>query len=234
MVSTTVYGTAAELRSQIDLDSASDDALLLVLLGAASRAIDNFCNRAEDGFTAPAAGTARIYPGSGRGVQWIDECVAISAVAAKTSPTAATYTAWVAGDWIAATGDPKRPDFNRTPYRFLVLDPGGDQAWFPSGRWSYTPGFRPTESEIQDQLPYAVPTVQVTARWGYAATTPDPIKQATITMAARMYKRGGSGWADTLANADMGQLLYRAALDPDVKMLLQMGRYVRPAIGISQ
>lgn len=227
------YASVAELEAQIDLQNptAATNALLLALLTSASDSIDQYCNR-PDGFRALVTATARIYPGSGTGVQWIDECMEVTAVAAKLSPDDATYTPWTSLDWLAATGDPKHPSFNRYPLRFLILNPRGAQGWFPSGTYSWVPGFRPTEPELRDALPFAVPTVQVTARWGYADVNLSTIKQATIIQASRWYKRGQSGWADSLQNADFGTLSFIKELDPDVQYLLKLGRYIKPAIGV--
>ena len=74
-------------------------------------------------------------------------------------------------------------------------------------------------------------TVKVTAKWGYATSVPSTIKTATMMQAARWYKRFQSAMADVVADAALGTLLYRQELDPDVKMLLVAGRYVKMAIG---
>ena len=49
--------------------------------------------------------------------------------------------------------------------------------------------------------------------------------------AARWFKRFQSSMADVLASDELGTLLYRQSLDPDVKRLLVDGRYVKPVIG---
>ena len=59
MASTAVYATALELRSEIEKDKNASDGVLDVLLGAASRAIDGYTNRIEDGYVAPDAAVAR-------------------------------------------------------------------------------------------------------------------------------------------------------------------------------
>lgn len=224
----TDYATAAEVKAQPDITGATHDTVIAAMITAASLAIDNYCNR-PDGFVALGAGaaTARTYTGSGTAVQRIDECVAVTALAVKDSPTDSTYTAWAAGDYILASGDPESPNFNRTPYTLLIVDPTGDYSHFTSGQFSFRKGFRP-----DPDVPYrGVPTVQVTARWGYAATVPATIKQACIIQVCRWLARGGSQWADSIGSAETGTLEFRQELDPDVKMLLVGGRYVRPAIG---
>jgi hypothetical protein len=50
---------------------------------------------------------------------------------------------------------------------------------------------------------------------------PEPIVvQATITQAARTFKRGLAGFEDASANAELGQVMYVKRLDPDVQVML--------------
>lgn len=88
---------------------------------------------------------------------------------------------------------------NETPYNFLVLDTlNGAMSAFPS-------------------YPNAV---RVTAKFGYSVTPPTPILQATLTQTVRWLKRGQHGYQDTGAVAELGQLMYVQALDPDVAAVL--------------
>jgi hypothetical protein len=230
------YATTAELKNYMNKSSADDDTVLDALLDAAGLAIDNFCNR-PDGFLALAAATARYYPGSGKYYQWIDECVEVTAVAMKDSSTddEDEYTALTVGtvgttteaDVFPATGDTKYPNFTRTPYTFLLMGVNGDYSSFTYGRSLHKPGFR---KEPTDK-PVVVPTVEVTAKWGYATEVPDAIKTATMMQAARWYKEFEGAMNDALASGELGTILYRQELHPDVKFLLVAGRYVRPAVG---
>lgn len=210
----TDYTTAAAVRAQPGMNSVDDDAVLGALITAASRAIDGFCNR-PDGFVAIDTATARVFAGSGKAWQWIDETVAITLVEVKASLTDTTYTSWTTSDWTAFSGDPARPNFNGTPYTGLLINPAGSYGIF-------------TQGVSRDG---ATPTVRVTGRWGYAETVPAPVAQACITLAARWYKRGQSFWSDVLGNSDTGQMYYRKAIDPDVQMMLKWGRMMRPGIG---
>ena len=224
----TDYATLVELKARINKTGSGDDTPLQALLNAAALTIDNFCNR-PDGFVADSSASARVYTGSGGAIQRIDECSTVSAVAVKSSATASSYTAWTTDDYIEFGGDPKRPDFQPTvkgkPYTALMIKPGGDYSHFTSGEYSSLQGFKPDFTVTR-----GVPTVQVTAKWGYASTVPLPIKEATITQAARWYKRGQSAWADTVGNPDLGQLMYRKKLDPDIELMLVSGRFVKPAL----
>jgi hypothetical protein len=207
------YATIAEVKAQINKTQADDDAVLTAMITAASLAIDNFCNRL-DGFEAVDPATARTYAGDGKAWHEMDDAAAVTLVEVKDSMTDASYTSWAATDWLAFTGDPERPNFNRLPYTAIMVAVNGEYAAFLNGKLGAI----------------SQPTVRITAQWGYALTVPDPIKQATITQVARWYKRGESGWSDVLASGELGQLFYQKMIDPAVKFILVGGRYVRPVV----
>ena len=219
------YAVAADLRARIHKISVADDTVLTAIIAAAERNINTTCNR-PDGFEALAAATARKYTGSGTSYQWIDECVSITKVEVKEAATDTTYTLWADTDYIPARGDPKCPDFNTLPYHLLIIDPSGDYGTFTNGQYSYTPGFPPETDVLR-----GIPTVQVTAKWGYSVAVPADIREACLAQASRWFKRFEGSFSDALASENLGTLLYRQSLDPDIKRLLVDGRYVKPAIG---
>lgn len=231
----TSYASVSQLRAEMNLSSTSDDATLQRLLDAATRTINRFCNRPR-GFDADAAASARYYSGSGGPYQNIDECVEVTEVAVKDSPSddEDSYTSWTVGtvgtttdaDVFPASGDPEQPDYSDTPYDLLVVGANGSYSSFTSGSFTSRRGFRPS-SDVRR----GVPTVEVTARWGFSDDTPADILEACIMQSARWYKRLQSAMADATASADFGQLLFRQSLDPDIKLILEGGRYVRPAVG---
>ncbi len=220
------YCTLAEVKGQIkksgtDMDTVISD----VLIPGVSRAIDRFCNRSDE-FVALAAATARLYAGDGSTVQWIDENTGVTLVEVKDSPSDTDFDAWAAADWIAATGDPERADFNRTPITFLIVSAVGDFATFTSGSFTGRRGFR------RQAMRRGVPTVRVTAKWGYATVVPSSIKEAAIAQVSRWLKRGQSSWADILATTPLGNLRFQTnRLDPDIQFMLIDGRWVKPAVG---
>lgn len=209
----TPYATTAEVRQQVGKKEPNDDPLMEQLIAAAQQCIDGLCNR-PDGFVAAAVVTARLFAGSGQLTLRIGECVEVTLVESK-HPAGTLWSAWPVGHWLAFSGDPRDPDFDRLPYTQIMAAPVSAYASFPSGRYGSA----------------AYPTVRVTARWGYAPTVPDVIRQATITQVARWYKRGQSAWADTLANEDLGLLSYRKVMDPDVVLMLEKARFIRPTVG---
>lgn len=221
------YASALEMRGFIDKTTTDDisDTELQSLLDAAARAINRTTNR-PDGFVADIVVSVRTYSGSGKTYQWIDENVEIAQVAAKEAVTDSTFTAWATTDWISFSGDPGAPDFNSLPIGALMVDPTGTQSLFINGQFVLTPGFKPSTS-----VGRAAPTVQITAKWGYAVEVPGDIKQACIMQAVRWYKRLQGAMADTIAGPDLGTLLFRQAMDPDIRQILVDGRYFRPSLG---
>lgn len=223
-MTTTPYATASELSIQTGVDLTKYTAQVTPLLLAVSEAINNQCHR-RDGFVADSVATARIFVGSGETYQNINECVNISSVAMKASISDTTYTALQSTEWIAYGGSSDRPDFNvlsydePRPYTGIMLTPGASSAYFLCGI---------TNTGRKRNVSF--PTVQVTAKWGYAVTVPDAIKQATLIHAARFFKRGQMQWGDALANADFGEVRYVKKTDPAYDYLVQHG-FIKPGIG---
>lgn len=219
----TDYCTTTELKAAMNKTTAGDDIVLSTTISAVSLAIDQCCNR-PDGFVAELSGyeSTRYFFGTGKAYQWIDENVDVVGVYVKDaeSDEEDEYVTWVVGevgvthsaDVFPATGDPKSPVYNRMPYTLLVCGRNGDYSIF-------------TKSTT-------MPTVKVTARWGYAATCPAQIKQATIMQAARWYKLGQGAMARSMAGQDVGgSMIYPGKLDPDVEFILKMGRFIKPVVG---
>ena len=226
------YATVAELADMMQLDGhVAVDSILQSWLDAATQCIDFFCNRVRDGFVAVAVAQARYYTGGGKPHLLIDECITVTEVAVKDSATEVTYTAWTSpttvmagdGDWIPYRGSPSTPHFEKLPYNALMIDPNGQYATFTGGKFTHRGGFRPSSTAHRN-----VPTIKVTARWGYAATVPAVVHNACMFQAARWYKRGTAGGADAIASRDLGMLMYTKALDPAIQMLLVESRLVRP------
>jgi hypothetical protein len=150
----------------------------------------------------------------------------VSLVEVLSSGTDDTWDTLDSGTWLPFRGSPQKPNFNFSPFHSLMLQSSATITSFPIS--NTTLGFVATSEDNEIAI---TPTVRVTARWGYALTTPAIIQQATIAQAARWFKRGQSFWSDTAAGENQGQLFYRKPLDPDVKMMLELSRLVRPLYG---
>lgn len=229
------YATVEDLKVRVQKTDDTADAWLYSILEAAANTIDDFCNK-PDGFVADTTASARYYSGTGRAFLLIDECIAITEVAVKDSVTDTAYTAWTSpttamagdGDWIPFSGDPEGPDFNNLPYDSLMVDPNGDESVFTSG--DFTDPFARTTQRITS-TGRTIPTVRVTAQWGYAETVPYQIREACIMQAAIWYKRLEGSMASALANTELGTLELFSTLDPAIELILRLGRWVRPATG---
>lgn len=222
------YATATELRTQIEKTGTTGpatDGALNVIIEAISRAIDAYLNR-PDGLVAASIASMRYYAGQGRPYLWIDDCVEITEVAVKDSPTDTTYTAWTTADWVAFSGDPEDPDFNGLPYTAIMVDPGGSYVVFTGGRFGTRGGFRPSIDVSR-----GVKTVRVTAKWGYALSVPPAIKEVTLILSARLYKKGLSAHMDVVSADQFGQLAFRELSNTEIKLMLDGSRLFKPAIG---
>ena len=235
MPSTQVYATVAELKSRIDRTLETDDVTLLGLLTGASRSIDNACNRKKDGFVA-AVSSAREFVGSGTTIQRIDECASVSLVEVKDSMGDTTYTAWAGTDWDLFGGSNRFPRFNIGPFDKLMIAYNGNYSSFTSGLSARAENNLASLSGASrrgiynPRATYGIPTVRVTALWGYALTCPPEIREATVMQAARWYKRYKSAMTDTLASEDVGTLIYDKPLDPAIRRILVDGRYIRKTV----
>lgn len=208
------YATAVETRAWLQMTTATYDTQIEGLLDAVSEAIDRQTNH-PDGFVADAVASARTFAGKGLRYLYIPECAEITLIAVKDSVTDDDYDSWLPGDWFGFRGDFRRPTRYQTPYTAIMVDPTGDESIFTDGMYGHT----------------RAPTVQVTARWGYATTCPPTINTATAMLAARWYKRLQTAMAASVGVTKSGVLNYNiAAQDPDIWGMLKAARYVRAMI----
>jgi len=221
MTSSVVYATVDEFKAQPGISGAGSDVPIELFLIAASRSIDGYCNRLDDGFVASDTATAREFVGTGKSYVWIPEAVEIAMVEDRLTRSD-NYVARSVDEWAGYVGDPLSPTLHRKPYIGVTLVGSPYQSYFCDGQGVEEKGYPPI-------VPMA--TVRVTAKWGYALTCPDIIRTATIAQAAIWFKRGQSFWADAAASSDFGQLLYTKAIDPAIMMMLNYSRMVRPLHG---
>jgi len=237
------YCTAADVKTRIDKTYTDDDALITAIIDATEKAINNWTNH-PDGFEALTVATARRFVGSGKSYQLIDENVEITKVEVKDSANDTTYVTWTSGDYISCRGEPTHPTFDRTPNDLLIVDSTGDYTRFTNGNvgtysdatwWDgysydgYLGSNRPYDTA--KHIVPGQPTVRITAKWGYSVVVPTPIREACAMQTARWYKRYEGAMADALANTEFGKPTFIQTLDPDIKAILWLGRYVKPAVG---
>lgn len=203
------YATLAEFQQYTDKTTvtAAETAAITAYLNAATLNIDRAINCYHQGlefFKAPAVATARLFAGNGRNYLRLPHCIAVTAVQQRGAATALWENIT---DYTLARGSERAPEFE-PPYTLLLHVTN----IFPASFHGY-------------------PIIQVTARWGFSASPPADIVAACIEQAARWFKRAQSAEGDTLASGELGMLLYRQVLDPDIRRKLIDGRYMRPALG---
>ena len=204
------YCTLAEIKSAMadsGLASSSDyDTIIESTITRACRAIDRWTGRAAGAYAVTSTDeTTRYYTGSGCDVQWVDEMAAEPSYVGNSQDGGVSSTNYVE----YSTTDYYVEPPTATPYTRLVLDSinGNYHMWYKFPR-----------------------SVKVTAAFGYSLSSaiPDDIVQAAIIQTVRWFKRGQQAYKDTGAIAELGQLVYTQAVDPEVGNIL--AHYRRLAI----
>lgn len=189
MAITNGYCSLNELKASLRITDNVDDSLLEIAIESASREIDSSCER-----TFYNMGTAtRKFVARDAYFCEIDDLQSITTL--RTDPDGdGTYSVtWAAGDY--------------------QLEPLNG---FVSGVVSPYTGIRVRDTYLFP-LEDDEALVEVTGSWGWA-TTPTAVKQATIIMASRLYKRNDS----PLGVAGFGDIgvVRVGKLDPDVEALI--------------
>lgn len=192
------YCTVEEIKETL-ADTAWDasyDRLLSRLITSASRALDRLTGWGEGAFLVTADAT-RYFDGSGGREQWLDALAAApTSVAVAESGDLNSYTTWTSSNYLPWP-------YNTTPYLRLDIDQlnGTKSLWYRYPK-----------------------SVKVVGRFGFSTEPPADVQMATIIQATRWFKRGQQAFRDTGAIAELGQLTYTKALDPDVA---EMVKYLR-------
>lgn len=221
------YATVEDMEQQSDLNMADDDNLANAqnFLDSAAFMIDKICGR-PDGFLALVTPTERTLSGNGQGYMRIPENTGVTIVKVKASRDDTTYVTWDASDYLTFSGDIRTPNFERKPYDHIMISGDGDQTEFTNGIY-YKYGIFQGK---QYRIPVHVPTVKITAKWGYADSVPAPVKTCTILQAMRWFKRAQAQWADDVGNLDFGTLAFTKEIDHDIKMMLYHGKMIKPSL----
>jgi len=184
------YVALSELKSALGITSSTDDAFLNLAIGAAETAINDLCGRK---FTADGSASARTY----RAQPYIcvtDDVSTLTGLVVKTDTNAdGTFdTTW------AST------DIQVEPLNNLV-----------KGR--SVNNLRAVGDYLFPVYGDGLASVEVTAKWGWPAV-PDPIEQATLMMASRLYGRKASPMG-VIGVGDFGPVRISRS-DPDVAHML--------------
>ena len=194
------YVSVADFKADIGYEGTDKDALIELCLRAAENRIEEVSGRSQDGFVAGAYPTPRVIVGNGQPWLYIDQCVEVELVEVRAT-ISGSWEPWDAEDWEAANGSPERPTYGQTPYELLVAM--GNKR-FTSGRYGRQ---------------QRVPTVRVTAYWGYAEEVPAALEMLVLGQAARYFQRVRGTFEDAMVQPDGGTILFRR-MDADLQALL--------------
>jgi hypothetical protein len=199
------YATRNQVKAalRIGVGDTLDDDLIDNCVGAASRLIDGYCNRR---FWQTGTAEARVYQAEDSFYCSIDD-IAGTALTLKTSTQA------------DGTFDLQ---WSRSDYQLEPLNGNLDGL-----TWSY--------DKIRAVGDYLFPTVnanygeqalvQVTAVFGWPSV-PEPVTQATIIQASRIFKRYDSPLG-VAGFGDLGAIRVSRFLDPDMAQLVEPYRRMR-------
>ena len=205
MAITNGYATRNQIKAALRIGTAdnSDDDLIDNCAGAASRLIDGYCNRK---FWSVGSATSRVYTAEDDYYCSIDD-IAGTALTLKTSSLADGVfdVTWTVTDYQL---EPLNGNLDGLTWSYDKIRAVGDYL-FPNINANYG-----TQA-----------LVQVTAIFGWPSV-PEPVTQATIIQASRLFKRYDSPLG-VAGFGDMGAIRVSRALDPDVAQLVEPYRRMR-------
>jgi hypothetical protein len=184
------YVTDAELRAWLGITDQDDKTAIKVAVTTASRHVDAYCGRK---FSLDAGVTTRLfYPETSHQVS-VDDIATTSGlvVAVDTGDDGVADTTWTTND------------YQLEP---INLEEG----------WPYT-RIRAVEG-LRFPLTGHRPTVHISAQWGWPAV-PEPVKNATLIVAARFYRRRNTPEGFSAGEA-FGAIRVSSRMDPDAQMML--------------
>ena len=199
------YATRNQIKAALRIGTADtiDDDLIDNCAGAASRLIDGYCNRQ---FWSVGSATTRVYSAEDEFYCHIDD-IAGTAITLRTS---------------GATDGVFDVTWETNDYQLEPLNGRLDGL-----QWSY--------DKIRAVGDYLFPTVngnfgsqalvQVTAVFGWPSV-PEPVTQATIIQASRIFKRYDSPLG-VAGFGDLGAIRVSRFLDPDMAQLVEPYRRMR-------
>jgi len=199
------YATRNQIKAALRIGTADtiDDDLIDNCAAAASRLIDGYCNRQ---FWSVGSATTRVYMAENDFYCHIDD-IAGTAITLKTS---------------GATDGTFDVTWSTTDYQLEPLNGRLDGL-----QWSY--------DKIRAVGDYLFPTVngnygeqalvQLTAVFGWPSV-PEPVTQATIIQASRIFKRYDSPLG-VAGFGDLGAIRVSRFLDPDMAQLVEPYRRMR-------
>lgn len=195
MAITNGYATLAQIKRSLDITDGVDDDLLELAVETASREIDAACERQFYQTT-----TSRIYTPTDSYITEIDDVTTVTAIKTSSAADGNFDITWTPTDYQLEPLNGLTGGI-AVPYTFIRAV--GDYTFPRSGGEA---------------------TVQVTGTFGFAAV-PTAIKQATVLLASRIFKRNDSPLG-VAGFSDLGAIRV-SKLDPDVEALIMPYKKMR-------
>jgi len=192
------YCSLADVKAALRITDTIDDALIENSINAASRMIDQYCNRY---FYSGSAGEVRYYQANDGFMCWIDDLQTITEL--KTAVTDPTIfdTTWASGDYQLIPNN-QRANGAYSPYTAITAT---DNYLFPV--WA------------------EMALVKVTGTFGWSAV-PQPVQFACIIQASRLFKRLESPLG-VAGVSEIGIMRVGSSIDGDVAQLINPFRLLR-------
>jgi len=197
------YCSVAELRDYCQIPDNVDDTQLTIVAAAISNGIESYCRRQFNDAVTP---TARVYVPNSTSHVIVDDFSTITGLVVKT------------GDGVGGVYGTTLTDYTLSPLNGVQHGRTG----FPWRRIVLPAASFVTSTNR--------PSVQVTARWGWAAVPPD-VKMAALIQGARVFGRRSSPHG--FQSVGSGDFVFRVSRidDPDVVRLLE--DFKLPCFGVA-
>ena len=200
------YCTLADVKAALRVADTIDDVLLELSIEASSREIDSICERVF--FNTGATAVARTYIPQDIFLLETDDIISVTSIKSDSTGEGGFDTTWNDADYQL---EPLNSLAGGIATPFTRIRAIGSKLW---------PIYEPRDINAGQA------SVQITARFGFDSV-PIAIRQATILMALRQFKRydsplGAAGFGD------LGVVTVRR-YDPDVEALISPYKKLRMA-----
>jgi hypothetical protein len=199
------YATRNQVKAALRIGTADtlDDDLIDNCVGAASRLIDGYCNRR---FWQTGTAEARVYQAEDSFYCSIDDIAGTALTLRSSTQADGTFDlTWKVSDYQL---EPLNGNLDGLTWSYDKIRAVGDYL-FPTVNANYG------EQAL----------VQVTAVFGWPSV-PEPVTQATIIQASRIFKRYDSPLG-VAGFGDLGAIRVSRFLDPDMAQLVEPYRRMR-------
>jgi len=200
---TNAYCSLADVKQALRITDTIDDAMLEMSINSASRLVDQYCNRS---FYLGSTNTeVRYYSTTDPYYVWIDDLAEFTSLDTSSNMKNQYDIHW--------TNDGDYPDYELAPKNNLAN--------------AYYSPYTAIKATGHYLFPYFGDNslIKVTGRWGWTSV-PDPIKQATVIQASRLFKRLESPLG-VAGVSDIGIMRVGRAIDGDVAQLIDPFRQMR-------